>query len=457
MRRASSQRALAAGLIMAVTLNAFEAVAVVTAMPAISEELDGDRLYGAAFSAYMLASLVALVVSGEQADRRGPAVPFLSAVGIFASGLVVAGLAPSMIVVLVGRILQGAGAGALASVAYVGIGRAWSREEQPRLFALLSTAWVVPSLVAPVAAGWITEQFGWRWVFLGLLPLVPVLLLLAARPLVALGPPSSSERRMTTAGGSGDGEPVLEARWPFALRLAFGSGLVLAGLQSGSLVAAAALLAPGVALAGPALVRLLPDGTLQARPGIPAAVASRLCVNIAFFGCDTFVPLAATRLHGASALVAGSVILGGSVVWTVGAVFSARAGWPAPRAARLGFATLAAGTAGTVLVTMTAVPLWVTFLTCAVSGFGIGVVFNTTSVTAMGQAPAGREGLVGSQLGVADALGFAAIGAVGGALVGAADRGVLELGPALALVFLLASAIALVGASLAPRVRAATT
>ena len=60
MSRASSQRALAAGLIMAVTLNAFEAVAVVTAMPAISEELDGDRLYGAAFSAYMLASLVAL-------------------------------------------------------------------------------------------------------------------------------------------------------------------------------------------------------------------------------------------------------------------------------------------------------------------------------------------------------------------------------------------------------------
>jgi MFS family permease len=440
---------------MAVTLNAFEAVAVVTAMPAISEELDGDRLYGAAFSAYMLASLVALVVSGEQADRRGPAVPFLSAVGVFTAGLVVAGLAPSMGVVLAGRVLQGAGAGALASVAYVGIGRAWSTDQQPRLFALLSTAWVVPSLVAPLAAGWITEQFGWRWVFLGLLPLVPVLLLLAARPLAALGPPAPAERRLSPGGEAGDG-PVPEARWPFAVRLAVGSALVLAALQSGSLLAAAAFLVPGLALAGPALVRLLPEGTLQARPGIPAAVASRLCVNIAFFGCDTFVPLAATRLHGASTLVAGSVILGGSLVWTVGAIFSARAGWPAARAARLGFAALAAGTAGTILVTVAAVPLWVTFLTCAVSGFGIGVVFNTTSVAAMGQAPAGREGLVGSQLGVADALGFATIGAIGGAMVGAADRGVLGLGPALALVFLLASAIALVGASLAPRVRAAT-
>jgi hypothetical protein len=58
---------------------------------------------------------------------------------------------------------------------------------------------------------------------------------------------------------------------------------------------------------------------------------------------------------------------------------------------------------------------------------------------------------------VADALGFATIGAVGGAMVGAADRGVLGLGPALALVFLLASAIALLGASFAPRVRTATS
>jgi len=441
MTATTNQRALAAGLVMAVTLNAFEAVAVVTAMPAISKELNGDRLYGAAFSAYMLANLVALVVGGEQSDRRGPAAPFLGGVTVFAVGLVVAGLAPTMGVVLLGRVLQGAGSGSLASVAYVGIGRAWSTEDQPRLFALLSTAWVVPSLVAPVAAGWITEQVGWRWVFLGLLPLVPVLVLLAARPLLRLGPPPEPHTG--------------ERRWPLAARLAAGSGLVLAGLQAASIPLALVLLAAGLALAAPALLRLLPEGTLRAEPGIPSAIAARLCVNIAFFGCDTFVPLAATRIHGASTLVAGAVILGGSLVWTAGANLSARMHWAPARAARIGFIALAAGTAGTVLVTISAIPLWVTFLTCALSGFGIGVVFNTTSVSAMGQAPAGQEGLVGSQLGVADALGFATIGAIGGALVGVADRGVLDLAPALALVFALASATALVGAAVAPRVRAA--
>ena len=210
-------------------------------------------------------------------------------------------------------------------------------------------------------------------------------------------------------------------------------------------------------LAGPALVRLLPAGTLRAAPGIPAAVAARLCVNIAFFGCDTFVPLAATRIHGSSTLIAGAVILGGSLVWTAGANLSARriAGWTAAERPGPGFVALAVGTAGTVLVTVAAVPLWVTFITCAISGFGIGVVFNTTSVSAMGQATAGQEGLVGSQLGVADALGFAVVGAVGGAMVGVADRTSLPLGTALAVVFLLASSVAVLGATISPRVRSA--
>jgi hypothetical protein len=135
---------------------------------------------------------------------------------------------------------------------------------------------------------------------------------------------------------------------------------------------------------------------------------------------------------------------------------SARLAWAPGRAARTGFLALAAGTAGTILVTVETIPLWVIFLTCALSGFGIGVVFNTTSVTAMRQARAGQEGLIGSQLGVADALGFALVGAVGGAMVGVADRGVLELSTALGIVFAMASAVALLGVVIAPRVRTAT-
>ena len=422
----TNQRALAAGLVMAVTLNAFEAVAVVTAMPAISEELDGDRLYGAAFSAYMLASLVALVVSGEQADRRGPAVPFLSGVGDLrrpawwspASPRRWASCWPD-------GCCRARAPAPWPAWPTSGIGRAWSTEQQPRLFALLSTAWVVPSLVAPLAAGWITEQVGWRWVFLGLLPLVPVLLLLAARPLMP------SARRPRPSDGCHPGSKRrwrIDARGPLALRRAAGHRERARARRPP--VGLARWLpppswSPASALAGPALLRLLPDGTLHARARHPRRRRRQVVREHRLLRLRHLRP---SRRHSAPRRLDPRRRLGDHrrLTGLDGGRQPLRPRRAGPQPARRGWASSPwpPGRRAPILVTVAAIPLWVTFLTCALSGFGIGVVFNTTSVSAMGQAPKGREGLVGSQLGVADALGFATIGAIGGGLVGAADRGV---------------------------------
>jgi hypothetical protein len=437
----TGQRALAVALVMGVTMNAFEAMAVVTAMPAVASDLHGDSLYGAAFSAYMLAELVALVAAGEQADRRGPALPFLVGVGFFAVGLLVAGAAPSMDVFVAGRALQGAGAGTIASIAYVAVGRAWPPEGQPRIFAWMSAGWIVPSLVAPVAAGYTAEHIGWRWVFLGLLPLLPVLLALALPSLRAL--PSPDQR------------PAV-SRVPPALALAIGVGLVVAGLATDTWTTAVALAVPGVLIAIPMMRRVLPPGTLRARAGVPAAVACRLCVGVAFFGADTFVPLAATRIHGVGTLAAGIVITGASLTWSLGAALSARASKHAPahRTVRQGFVLLAFGVLATVPVLAAGTPLAATFAAWMVAGLGIGLVFNTTSVTAMASAQPGSEGLIGSQLQVADALAIASVGGVGGALVGIADRTAVTLPGALTVQFGLSFGFAVLGALIAGRTTA---
>jgi predicted MFS family arabinose efflux permease len=430
---------------MAITMYAAETMSVVTAMPAVTADLHGDSLYGAAFSAYMLANLVALVVAGEHADRHGPAPPFVAGVTVFAAGLLVAGLAPTMVVVVGGRALQGAGAGTLASLAYVAVGRAWPADEQPRIFAWLSAAWIVPSLVAPAAAGLVSERLGWRWVFLGLLPLLPLVAALALPSLRTLkAPPAPSEAR--------------PSRVPAALGLATGVGLVVAGLASARLVVFVSLVGIGIAATVVPLRRLFPEGALRAASGTGAAVAVRLCVGMAFFGADTYVPLIATRIHGSGTLTAGLVIMSASFTWTAGAARAARlAGRRDPAViVRVGFLLILAGIALTMPVLSTRVSLVVAFFTWAVAGFGIGLVFNTTSVAAMGTAPLGREGVVSSQLQIADTLGVAVMGGVGGALVGLADRTDLTLSAALAIQLGLAGAIAVVGALIAPRMRAAT-
>jgi len=90
---APQTRALTAGLVLTITFVASEALAVVTVMPVVAHDLGGLRLYGWVFSAFMLGSVVGIVVAGRAADRRGPVIPFVGGVVLFGCGLAVAGLA----------------------------------------------------------------------------------------------------------------------------------------------------------------------------------------------------------------------------------------------------------------------------------------------------------------------------------------------------------------------------
>src|SRR5262245_19728736 len=98
-----ANRSLTVGLLLTIAAAAFEALAVATTMPATARDLGGLALYGWAFSAFMLTNLVGITVAGAEADRQGPARPFLVGVGLFAFGLLIGGLAPRMEVVILGR------------------------------------------------------------------------------------------------------------------------------------------------------------------------------------------------------------------------------------------------------------------------------------------------------------------------------------------------------------------
>lgn len=437
------RRALTAGLVMAITVSAFEVIAVSTALPTISEDLGGDALYGTALSAFMVASLLALVVSGEWADRRGPARPFLAGVLVFGAGLVVVSVAPSMLVVVLGRVAQGLGAGAITNCSYVAVGRAWDDGDKPRVFALMSAAWVVPSLVGPTIAGWVTSNLSWRWVFGGIVPLLPVLVALSLPSLVRIEP---------TPAPPGGPAP---SRVPTALVLCAASAVTLGGLQASRWPLIVALTAAGVALGVRPLRALLPRGTFRADAGAAGCIAARLAVNVAFFGVDVFVPLAATRLHDATPTQAGLVVIGSSLSWSVASAVVAKRlrADGATSMVRLGFAALGLSVLATVVVTVASVPLWVTFLAWVPAGFGMGLVMTTSSATALSGGGADEAGTVGSQLGIADALGFAAIAGVGGALVGVAERTAVTLPGALRVLFVGCAAVAALGMATGGRVR----
>ena len=197
------RRALTVGLVLTITLVAFEALAVSTVMPIAARELGGLELYGWVFSAFFLGSLIGIVVVGGLIDRRGLALPFAAGLSLFGAGLLIGGLAPSMQVLVLARFIQGLGAGTIQPIAYTAIARTLPESLRPRMFATLSTAWVVPGLIGPAIAGTIGELVGWRYVFLGLLPLIGIAgaLTLGALRNVAAAPPRTTvqDRRLPLA------------------------------------------------------------------------------------------------------------------------------------------------------------------------------------------------------------------------------------------------------------------
>jgi MFS family permease len=436
----SKHRVLTAGLLLTVSMIAFEALAVATVLPATVQSIGGLEWYGWVFSSFMLTNLIGVSVGGQATDRHGAAPTYTAGAVLFTTGLLIAGLAPSMEVVIAGRAAQGLGAGAISAVSYVAVARGYATASQPRMLALLSSAWVIPGLLGPALAGLVAERLGWRSVFLALAPFV-----LLASTLVLPG-----LRRTTRPAAVGTSQ-VLPA-----LRLALGAGMLLYGFDRAGTLPGAAVMAAGAWLGLRALVRLTPSGTLSAQPGLPAAIATIGLLSFSFFAAEAFLPLAITSIRGRSMVFAGMALTAGTLTWTAGAWLHARL---APRHGRrsmtlTGLTLLLAGIVVSAGPLTPAVPVAATIVGWGVAGLGMGLAYSTSTLVMLESAPAGQEGMASASLQLANGLGVALGTGMGGAvlaLAGSTSAQPQPLGIAFVnLVALIAGVIALLSAGRLP-------
>jgi MFS family permease len=402
---APERRPLTVGLVLAVTLVAFEALAIATILPVVSRHLGDLRLYGWVFSAFMLTSLIGIVVAGTLADRGPLAPPMLSGLALFAAGLVVGGTAPNMPVLVVGRAVQGLGAGFVPAVAYVAISRGYPERCQPRMFAILSTAWVVPGLIGPAIAALVATTVGWRWVFLGLVPLVIVTGALAVLAMRHVPAPTRPRHGAV---------PYLPVFGVVA-----GAAVALASISSDDLAAGV----PGALAGGGLLVvclrRLTPPGTLTARRGLPATVLNRGLLTCCFFAGDVYVPYAITAVRHSSTALAALALTAGTLTWTVGSWVQAhRIARVGPRRLVRGGELLVLGGLGLMSIALVpSVPPELGVLAWAVAGGGMGLAYAPLSVTTLDLAAPGAEGKATASLQLFDVLGQALGTGVAGAVV----------------------------------------
>ena len=424
------RRLLTVGLVSMVTAVAFEGLAVPTILPATLDELHGLELYGWAFSGFWLSNLVGIALAGAEADRRGPLIPFVAGTAAFAAGLMVAGLAPSMEWVVVGRVVQGIGAGSIAAIIYVAIARGYTHAAQPRMIAVISSAWVLPGLVGPALAGWISQELDWRWTFIGLAPLLPVAAAAVVAPLSRLAAPVAERPPPGRAV-----EPIRDA-----LQLALGAGAVLAATTWGWLLPGLISAAAGLLLVARPLRRLMPAGDVLGRTPRGAAVATLALLSVAFFGVEAFIPLAVASVRGAGTLAGGLALTAAAVTWATGSWLQARL---ATRRSRrsvtvAGLVLVGAGIAMVATVSISAVPPVITAAAAwAVAGLGMGLAYSTTTLAVIESAIPGREGAASASVQVANTLGIAVGTGLAGGVVALSARGPLGLAPGILIADLL--------------------
>ncbi|MFL2001516.1 MFS transporter [Microbacterium sp. A1-JK] len=428
------------GSVALVFLAALESLAVTTVMPVIAADLDGQALYALAFAGTLATSVIGMVCAGSWADRSGPAVPLSAAVVLFVAGLLVAGLAPDMVALIVGRLLQGLGAGGMTVSLYVVIARVYPSALHGRILAAFAAAWVLPALVGPFLAGAVTELLHWRWVFLG------VVVLSAAAYALLLPRLSRPELRFAD-----DTERV-----PFVGRLlwavAVAAGVLVLSIAAESGTGAALLVIVGAVVVVVAIRPLLPPRTLRSGRGLPSVILLRGAVAGAFFSAEIYVPYVFIDLYGFSPIWAGLALTGAAVMWAAGSEAQGRVGdrWGDRRILGGGLAVtiiaMAVVTAGVALH----LPPIVLIVAWTLGGGGMGLLYPRITMLMLAASTEADQGRNSAALSIAEATGAATAIAAAGIVVVALGGGVLGFVGA----FLLSTLIALAGGIPATRTTA---
>ena len=373
-------RSIIVGILLAMFLAALDQTIVATALPTIGRELGDLENLPWVVSAYLLTGTAATPLYGKLSDIHGRRAVMLVAIGIFVAGSLACALAPTMLVLVLGRALQGLGGGGLISLAQTIIADVVAPKERARYQGLIASVFATSSILGPVLGGVLAEHWRWSMIFWINLPLGAVAFWMALTTLRRL-PRHERPHRLDVLGAA----LIVAATVAFMLALSWGgtrypwASAPVAGLLAGAGVAAGLFVLRLVTAAEP----LLPLGVLL-HPVVSAATAAAFFGMGTFIGLSVMVPLHLQLVLGLSASASGLALIPLAAGVMVGATAAGRAMLHLRRyrrpavaglaAAILGLLWLAGADAGTPLA-------WVEVAT-AVVGAGIGTLLPVTTVAA---------------------------------------------------------------------------
>ncbi|WP_244816556.1 MDR family MFS transporter [Caballeronia sp. Lep1P3] len=403
-------RPLVIGAVMAsMAMVAIEATIVSTAMPQIATQLGGLNLYSWVFSSFLLTQTALTVVFGKLADIYGRKPAMLAGIAIFVIGSVLAGFAWSMPAMIVFRLVQGVGAGAILPVALTVVGDLYPARERGKVQGYLASVWAVSAVLGPMAGGLLIRHLSWAWIFW---INVPIGVLAALLFVLFLHEQQQHQRPAIDLAGAFLFTAAI-ASLMMALTDAGSPNHARVGVEIAVFVVASVLFVLQERRAADPMISF---GLWAHRP-IAAGNAATLLAGMALMGLTTFLPMYVQGVMHRSPVEAGFALTMMMIGWPSGATFTSRT-FTRVGLRRLligGTLFLPLGAIPFVLLTPQGNPVWAG-VGSAIMGFGMGMlsvsclILIQEIVTLSERGSATASNLFARNLG--NTLGAAVFGAV---------------------------------------------
>jgi len=303
-------------VMLAIFMTAIDAYIVATAMPTIVADLGGFRLFSWAFAAYLLAQAVTIPIYGRLADLYGRKRVFFAGTSVFLLGSLLCGFAWGMVPLILFRVLQGAGAGAVQPIATTIIGDIYAPVERARMQGYVSGVFGVAAIIGPTLGAFVVEHVSWSLVFWVNLPIGAATFLMFGLFLHERREPR--RHRIDYLGSVllilGVGAPMLAL-----VQVGNSDGVTLAALAVGGVIALAALAAHERRAAEP----MLPVMLWRNRVVVVGCLAG-FFNGALMMAISGFLPTYVQGAMGRNATAAGVVLAASSVSWAFASMASGR-------------------------------------------------------------------------------------------------------------------------------------
>jgi MFS family permease len=415
---APEYRRLSIGIVALVSVFGFEGIAVGAVMPVAAADLNAISNYAVAFTSFTMASLLGMTFAGLWANKIGLARVVIFAVAALAFGSMVAGFAPNLAVLTVGRSIQGFAMGIDLVTMYVVIGRMYPEALRAKALGMLAAAWVVPGLIGPGIAGLLVEVSSWRMTFwiVPLLLIGPIMLLIPElKKLPYVPSPVRTDAKIQITS-------VLIAIGALAV---FQAGASHVGRWNTALVIAIFIGSLGVTAWS--TKALMPSGFLRMAPGIPAIVGMRGVVAGSFFAAEIYVPLALQEIRGTSVALSGGVLTAATITWFAGSWLqgSHKLKYSRQQVLFAGVLLTALGIGLTPVAVFVPSSIVVSAVVASVvwgiAAFGMGMVFPTLGVLMLDQSPDEEHARHSASLQMSDSFGVIIATAIAGSVLALAS------------------------------------